>query len=398
MHFAPLYLKKNADRRLRAGHLWIYSNEVDVTHSPLNGFEAGQAIAIYSYNNNLLGNGYINPHSLICARLISRDPQYHLNRSLLMQRLNRALSLRAYLFDKPFYRLVYGESDGLPGLVVDRFGEVVVVQITTAGMERVRADVVAVLEEVLTPRAIVLRNDSPVRALENLDSYVEVVQGTLPPEVLIEENGVLFKVSVLDGQKTGWFYDHRLNRARMCRYVKRQRVLDLFSYSGAWGIQAAVAGAREVWCVDSSQKALNCLHENAVLNGITEKLTILQGDAFNTLKILRSEGQKFDVVILDPPAFIKRKKDQKEGELAYRRLNQMAIQVLNKEGFLVSASCSLHLQRMTFLELIWAASRHVDRHLQVLEQGHQSPDHPIHPAIPETGYIKTFIGKIFMSH
>lgn len=394
MLFAPLYLKKNADRRLRIGHVWIYSNEVDISRSPLNSFEVGQTITIYAHNNKILGNGYINPHSLICARLISRDPQYHLDQSLLLQRLNSALSLRQRLFAKPFYRLVYGESDGLPGLVVDRFGEILVVQITTAGMERVREEVIAALTATLQPQAIVLRNDTAVRALEGLENYVAVVQGQLPAEVLIEENQAHFYVSVLEGQKTGWFYDHRYNRARLKHYAQQQRVLDVFSYSGAWSIPAALAGAHSVWCIDSSQQALELVKRNTELNNVAAKVHPLLGDAFEQLKELHRAGEKFDLIILDPPAFIKRKKDQLAGEQAYRRINQLAMQLLNKEGILISASCSLHLPSQTLLDLLRAASQQLDRGLQILEQGHQSPDHPIHPAIPETAYIKAFVCRL----
>ncbi|BAP56151.1 putative SAM-dependent methyltransferase [Thioploca ingrica] len=394
MLFAPLYLKKNADRRLRIGHVWIYSNEVDTDRSPLNSFEIGQAITIYAHNNKILGNGYINPHSLICARLISRDPQYHLDQSLLLQRLNSALSLRQRLFAKPFYRLVYGESDGLPGLVVDRFGDIVVVQITTAGMERVREEVIAALTTTLHPQAIVLRNDTAVRTLEGLENYVAVVQGQLPAEVLIEENQAHFYVSVLEGQKTGWFYDHRYNRARLKHYAQQQRVLDVFSYSGAWSIPAALAGAHSVWCIDSSQQALELVKKNSELNQVTAKVHPLLGDAFEQLKELHRAGEKFDLIILDPPAFIKRKKDQLAGEQAYRRINQLAMQLLPTEGILISASCSLHLPSQTLLDLLRATSQQLDRGLQILEQGHQSPDHPIHPAIPETAYIKAFVCRV----
>jgi 23S rRNA (cytosine1962-C5)-methyltransferase len=394
MLFTPLYLKKNADRRLRVGHVWIYSNEVDTNRSPLNLFELGQAITIYSNNNKVLGNGYINPHSLICARLISRDPQYYLDYSLLLQRLSSALSLRQRLFAQPFYRLVYGESDGLPGLVVDRFGEIIVVQITTAGMEKVRDEIMAALTTTLQPRTIVLRNDTSVRTLEGLDNYVTVVQGQLPAEIVIEENQAHFYISVLTGQKTGWFYDHRYNRIRLQHYARQQRVLDVFSYSGAWGITAALADAHRVWCLDSSQQAIELVNKNAILNGVATQVYPLLGDAFEQLKELHRVGEKFDLIILDPPAFIKRKKDQLAGEQAYRRINQLAMQLLSKEGILVSASCSLHLSSQTLLDLLRSASQQLNRELQILEQGHQSPDHPIHPAIPETAYIKAFVCRL----
>ncbi|ALG67133.1 class I SAM-dependent rRNA methyltransferase [Beggiatoa leptomitoformis] len=397
MSLTPIFLRKHADRRLRAGHLWIYSNEVDTVKSPLTSFSAGQAVIIHTADEKPIGTGYINPHSLICVRIVSRDPQITLSRSLLVHRLNIALSLRERLFKKPFYRLVFGEGDYLSGLIVDRFDDVLVVQITTAGMELVKQEVIEALDKVLQPRAIVLRNDTGSRLLEGLENYVEVVKGTLPKNVFIEENGVKFHVPVLEGQKTGWFYDHRQNRAEFTRYVQGLRVLDVFSYCGAWGIQAAVAGASDVLCVDSSERALTWLKNNAELNGVADRVKTAQGDAFELLRHLRQEGEKFDVIVLDPPAFIKRRKDQKAGEQAYHRINQMATQLLSREGILVSASCSLHLARETLMEVVRSTGRHIDRHVQILGQGHQAADHPIHPAIPETDYLKALFCRILPS-
>ncbi|EIJ42522.1 putative SAM-dependent methyltransferase [Beggiatoa alba B18LD] len=397
MSSAPIFLKKHADRRLRAGHLWIYSNEIDTVKSPLNSFTAGQAVSVHTADGKTIGTGYINPHSLICVRIISRDPQISLNRSLLVHRLNIALSLRERLFKKPYYRLVFGEGDYLSGLIVDRFNDVLVVQITTAGMEQVKQEIIEALDKVLQPRAIVLRNDTNSRSLEGLNNYVEVALGELPEKVLLEENGVKFHVPVLEGQKTGWFYDHRQNRAELSRYVQGLRVLDVFSYCGAWGIQAAVAGASDVLCVDSSERALQWLTANAELNQVSERVKTAQGDAFEVLRFLRQNEEKFDVIILDPPAFIKRRKDQKAGEQAYHRINQMATQLLSREGILVSASCSLHLARETLVEIVRATGRHIDRHVQILGQGHQAVDHPIHPAIPETDYLKALFCRILPS-
>jgi len=264
-------------------------------------------------------------------------------------------------------------------------------------MERHRDDVVEALQKVLRPAAIVLRNDSPARQLEGLDSYVDTAHGTLPEELLIEENGARFAIDPLRGQKTGWFFDHRMNRARMQQYVKGQRVLDVFSYIGGWGIEAAVAGASEVLCVEASQGAIDRLHHNADLNGLGDGVASLRGDAFEALKSLRQARERFDVVIVDPPAFIKRKKDFKQGLNAYHRLNQMALQVLNKGGYLISASCSWHLKHEQLRDTILKASRHVDRAAQIVEQGHQGPDHPVHPAIPETDYLKAFIARVLAS-
>lgn len=392
--FHPLRLKRGEERRLRAGHLWVFSNEVDVETTPLKTLEPGVPVVIEDYRGHALGTGYANPHSLIGARLVSRDPKHPFGPSLLVHRLKVALALREALFERPFYRLVHGESDGLPGLVVDRFGAVLVAQITTAGMERQREAVAAALEKVLKPAAILFRNDTSIRTLEGLGLYVEPALGTVPEEVELEENGVRFRAPLLGGQKTGWFYDHRDNRARLARYVAGRRVLDLFSYLGGWGVQAAVAGAAGVLCVDASAPALERVHENAALNGVTERVATLQGDAFEALKALREERERFDVVVLDPPAFIKRRKDVKEGVAAYRRVNQAAMQVLGRDGILVSCSCSFHLQRDTLRDTLLGAARHLDRNLQILEQGHQGPDHPIHPAIPETEYLKAFFTRV----
>ncbi|MGD8937379.1 MAG: class I SAM-dependent methyltransferase, partial [Thiogranum sp.] len=252
---APLRLKKNEERRLRAGHLWVYSNEVDIAATPLKAFAPGQQVQLLAHSGKSLGNAYVNPNSLICARLVSRDARFLLDRSLLVHRLNVALALRERLFDRPFYRLVYGEADQLPGLVIDRYDEVCVVQCTTAGMEAVKEQVLEALDKVLRPSGILWRADSPVRKLEGLDSYRDV-HGVVPDQTDIVEHGVRFSVSLLEGQKTGWFYDQRMNRARLRDYVPGRRVLDVFSYVGAWGVQAAAAGAGAVVCVDGSENAV----------------------------------------------------------------------------------------------------------------------------------------------
>ncbi len=394
MTAARLRLNKNEERRLRAGHVWVFSNEVDTKISPFSQFEPGQPVMIEDAAGHVLGTGYMNPHALICARLVSRDPQYILDQSLLTHRLNIALSLRQRLFDAPYYRLAFGDSDGLPGLVVDRYGDILVAQITTAGMERLKNEIVAALTKVIAPRAILFRNDTSSRELEGLTNYVETALGEVPESIVLQENGVKFEVPLHAGQKTGWFYDQRLNRARFRHYVKELRVLDMFSYLGAWGVPAAVAGAASVMCVDSSAKAVEGIRRNAELNGVADKISTEQEDAFELLKRLRAARERFDVMVLDPPAFIKRKKDIKEGTQAYQRLNQMAMQVLSKDGILVSCSCSYHLQRDSLRDILLKSSRHIDRFMEIIEEGHQGPDHPMHPAIPETGYLKAFFTRL----
>jgi 23S rRNA (cytosine1962-C5)-methyltransferase len=392
--FAPLRLRKNEDRRLRAGHLWVYSNEIDVEATPLRDFQPGQPVTIQASNSQFLGTGYINPQVLLCARLVSRDAEHPLSSSLLVHRLNVALSLRERLYERPFYRLVYGEGDGLPGLIVDRYGDLCVVQITTAGMERLKDEVLAALQKVLKPAAVLWRNDSPMRELEGLERYVSEAAGDVPDFVTVEEDGLRFQVAPRTGQKTGWFYDQRDNRARLDRYVRDRRVLDVFSYVGAWGIRAAARGAREARVVDSSAPALELAKTNAALNGVSDRVQFQQGDVFEVLKALREARERFDIVIVDPPAFIKRRKDFKEGALAYRRLNEMAMQVLERDGLLISCSCSQLLSRDLLIQSLLQASRHLDRSLMILEQGRQGPDHPVPPAIPETEYLKMVLARV----
>lgn len=389
MNTAPLRLKKDQERRLLAGHCWVYSNEVDTEATPLKALEPGQPVGIYSNRGRWLGHGYVNPHSLICARLISRVHDRPPTQAFWVERVRSALELRERLYPRPFYRLIFGESDGLPGLVVDRYGDLLAVQITTAGMERARADLITALEQVVRPRVILLRNDTPVRELEGLPQETSVLLGEAPEALELEEGGASFLVSPLTGQKTGWFFDQAENRARLPRFGPASRVLDVCSYIGAWGIQAAVRGAAEVICVDSSAAALDRVGENAERNGVVDRVSGLQGDAFDALRGLREEGERFDLVILDPPAFIKRRKDEAEGTQAYRRLNRLGLELLTPGGLLVSSSCSFHLGRDAFLHTVGQAARRAERSLQVLEFGQQGPDHPVHPAIPETAYLKT---------
>jgi 23S rRNA (cytosine1962-C5)-methyltransferase len=393
MSLPTLRLRKNEDRRLRAGHLWVFSNEVDVAATPLTAFEPGQMVEVQDQRGAPLGSAYVNPHSLIAARLVSRQRGRVLDGALLARRLARALSLREMLFPRPFYRLVFGEGDALPGLVVDRFDDVLVVQVTTAGMERVVDEVVEALRGAVSPAGILLRNDSSGRALEGLDAYVRTAHGEVPGTLSVEENGVRFEVGV-EGQKTGWFYDHRLNRARMAAYAPGRRVLDVFSYAGGWGVQAAVAGASEVVCVDASAPALEWAERSAALNGVEARVRTERADAFDALARMGADGERFGMVILDPPAFVKRKKDLRAGEEAYRRANQLAMELLEPDGILVSASCSFHLDRASLADSLLRAGRRLGREVQILEEGHQGPDHPAHPAIPETAYLKAFIARV----
>ncbi len=389
-----LRLNRHEERRLQGGHLWVYSNEVNNRETPLKQFQAGEQVRVETADGKFLGTAYVNPQSLICARLFSHKPEV-LDHVLLLRRLERALNSRNRLFDQPFYRLVYGESDLLPGLVVDRFGPHLSVQLNSAGMEVLKSDIIDALRTLLQPESILLRNDSSMRQLEGLPSEIESAYGTSPAEVELLENGVKMLAPLHDGQKTGWFFDQRPNRALLKRFVRGKRVLDVFSYVGSFAIQAAAFGAKEVMAVDASGFALEIAEKNAVLNGVANIFNGAAGDAFEILKTLRQEKEQFDVIVVDPPAFIKRKKDHKEGLRAYHRINEAAMRLLSDDGILLSASCSMHLHRDELLDVLRSCSRKLDRNTQILFEGMQGPDHPVHPAIPETRYLKAFLARIF---
>jgi 23S rRNA (cytosine1962-C5)-methyltransferase len=388
-----LRLKRGEDRRIAAGHQWVFSNEIDASASPLSRFAPGDVVAVLSDRDRFLGYAYVNPHSLIAARILSRDRAHAPGRSLLVHRLQIALALRQRLYDAPYYRLVHGESDNLPGLVVDRYGDVLVAQIGTAGMEAQKEAILSALVKVVKPATVVWKNDGGSRDLEGLPKYVEAALGEVPDTVEIVERGLRFVAPLAGGQKTGWFYDQAGNRAQFLPLARgAKRVLDVFSYVGAWGVAAAAAGA-DVTCVDSSATALESVARNAAANGIANLATI-KDDAFDALERLHEAREKFDVVIVDPPAFIKRRKDQAKGEAAYKRLNQLAMQLLPRDGLLISCSCSYHLESDALLDAIQKGARHLGRFAQVIATGGQSPDHPVHPAIRETRYLKAYLVRV----
>ncbi|MBV8062297.1 MAG: class I SAM-dependent rRNA methyltransferase [Nevskia sp.] len=383
-----LCLKAHEERRLRAGHLWVYSNEIDTERSPLKSLPAGTLCRLVDSRGKPLGTAYVNPHALLCARLLTGQIDAAIDTDWFARRLRAAAAMRQRIYGgSPYYRLVHGEGDGLPGLVIDRYGEVLVVQIGTAGMENLKAPLLDALQAEFEPRGMVLRNDSPARETENLPLYVEDI-GAVPQTVLIEEGGVRFEVAMHGGQKTGWFYDQHDNRDRLARYARDARVLDVFSYAGGWALRAHGFGAKEVACIDSSATALDAALHNASLNGAT--LETFKGQALDVLKQLGVENRRFDLVIVDPPALIKRKKDHEEGLTLYGRLNRAALGLLAPGGVLVSCSCSYHLDAAELQRLLLRESRAAGRRLQILEQGGQGPDHPVHPAIPETRYLKAY--------
>jgi 23S rRNA (cytosine1962-C5)-methyltransferase len=388
-----LRLKRGEERRLLSGHLWVFSNEIDSDATPLAAFASGDLAQVRSQRGQFLGHAYVNPHALICARILSRDPARAVDRGLIDERLRAALTLRERLYREPYYRLVFGESDGLPGLVLDRYGDLLVGQIATAGMEALKETVAEAVRALLSPAGLYWKNDSAARQLEHLPPVAQAAFGDIPAQLTALEGGLRFAAPLTHGQKTGWFYDQTHNRTRLVRYLwPGARILDVCSYAGAWAITALSVGAAAAICIDSSETALDFARRNAQANGVA--LETIRADAFEAMKALHERGERFDVVVLDPPAFIKRKKDIPQGQAAYRKLNQLALALIESEGLLVSCSCSYHLAPEELVSAIQTAARHSGRFVQILESGGQSPDHPVHPAIPETRYLKAFFCRV----
>ena len=377
-------LRRGHDHRLRGGHPWVFSNEIAALDGPA---EPGAAVEIVAANGQRLGTGYYNPHSLIAARLLTRQHESIDTSGYFIGALQKALEYRHRLCgDLEALRLVHGESDALPGLVVDRYGDVLSVQLLTKGMEVRRELLVAALRELLAPRAIVARNDSAARELEGLSRGVELLHGEAPEPVVVTINDLRFAVDVLAGQKTGLFLDQRENCRRLHGLAQGTEVLDLFCYAGAWSLHAASYGATSVTGVDASAAAVRQAEANARLNGLTDRCRFVAADVFDFLREHR--GRRFGTVILDPPAFIKSRKHLAEGQKGYLTVNRRALEMVAPGGVLVTCSCSHHLDRPTFLTLIAQAAQQARRNVRLVEMRGQASDHPVLPACPETDYLK----------
>ena len=403
-----LTLKKNEDRRIRAGHLWVFSNEIDTGRTPLKAFTAGEPAALVDSTGRSLGTVYVNPNSLIAARLVSRKAENPLNAELIAERLRLALAWREKIYDKPYYRLIHAEGDGLPGLILDRYGDVFVAQVGTAGMEARKSALADAVLELFNPAVLLFRNDLAGRELEGLPvapagAAVEVAIGPaaehLPAEIEVLEQQLVFAASLCLGQKTGWFYDQRDSRARAATLAaacgKGISVLDVFSYVGGFGCAAAAAAeAAQVTFLDASEGALRLAEQNARRNLPLADVRVMAGDAANLLADLREAGQKFDLVSLDPPAFIKRKKDETAGLGAYQRCNELALDLVAEGGLLVTSSCSQHLGLEAFRQVLARAAARRRKTVQIVGVGRQGADHPVPPAMPELEYLKTFFLRI----
>ncbi len=375
-------------RRAEAGHPWIYSNEVAMD-AAAKALAPGSLVMLRRADGSPLGVAMFNPHTLLAARLLDRDAARPIGRRFFVRRIGRALKLRERLFDEAFYRLVHAEADGLPGLVVDRFGAVLVVQSNAAGMARLEPAVLDTLGELLSPEAIVLRNDSPARALEGLASETRVARGSLDGPVEVHENGAVFRADLLAGQKTGWFFDQRDNRRIIAALAHDARVLDLYCFTGGFAVQAARGGAAAVLGIDRSEPALALATAASELNGVGGTCSFRRGEAFAEAGTLAANGERFDIVIADPPAFAKSRKEVPAALRGYRKLARLAASVTAGGGILFIASCSFHVGAAEFAEAVRRGLADAGRAGRILRAAGADADHPIHPALPETAYLKT---------
>jgi len=384
-HPPRLALRRNQDRRVRAGHPWIFSNEVAEVEGAPND---GDVVDVVDSRGAFLGRAYYNRRSLICARILTRGRD-EIDLDLFVRRLERALEFRrAVAPDVEALRLVHGEADQLPGLVVDRNRDYLSVQLLTLGMEA-RSDLVRqAIERVLAPRGVVRVADSPMRKLEGLPLERGIWWGEVPDRVELSENGFQIEADLLQGQKTGLFLDQRENRKLAEARAADRRVLDLFSYQGEWALHAVRGGAREVLAVDSSAPALAAARRNAERNAMTERIGFLQDDAFDAARRLERQGERFGLVIVDPPALVKSRDHLAAGARAYRELNRAAMTMVEEGGFLVTCSCSHHLEDALFEQVLREAARAAHRPFRLLEWRGEAPDHPRLLAVPETHYLK----------
>jgi len=381
-------LQPQKHRRVQGGHPWIYSNEI-VMDSATKALPKGTLAGFYAHDQKFLGTGSFNPNCLIAGRIFSPSLVDALGEEWIEERLKAALRLRERLVKDPYYRLVHAEADGLPGLIIDRFGDVLSVQLNTAGMDRLWPDVEAALRRVLKPKSIVLRNDSHARDIEGLPKETKLLGENVPALLPVKENGLTYFANVRDGQKTGWYFDQRDNHALVASYAqKAESVLDLYTHAGGFALSAAKAGAIKVTGVDSSEPALDLARHAAEHNKLASQCSFLRADVFEDLERRLANKEKYDIVIADPPAFVKSRKDLASGSRGYRKLAKMAAGVTKSEGLLFIASCSHNMDLPLFIEQVAAGLNDAKRTGKILHSCFAAPDHPTHPHLPESAYLK----------
>ncbi|HEX7006905.1 MAG TPA: class I SAM-dependent rRNA methyltransferase [Alphaproteobacteria bacterium] len=375
-------------RRLKGGHPWVYSNEIAMD-PPTKALAPGALVRLVTAAGEPLGTAMFNARTLIAARLLSTDPEAVIDRVFFERALGRALALRERLYAAPYYRLVHAEGDFLPGLIVDRYGDVAVCQINTAGMELLGEEILAALDAVLAPRAVILRNTGAGRRAEGLEETVRVARGALDGPITLVENDATFFADAAAGQKTGWFFDQRDSRAFVAGLARGRTVLDLYTYAGGFAVLAALHGAKAVTAIDRSDASLALAIRAAEVNGVASVCHFEKREVFAHAAQLAKSGERFDVVVADPPAFVKSKKDLAAGARGYRKLARLAASLVAPEGVLFIASCSHNVGPELFVQEVRRGLAEAKRAGRILRAAGAGPDHPVHPFLPETAYLKS---------
>lgn len=382
-------LKKNEERRIKSGHPWVFSNEIREVSAECT---VGIAAELHDAGGGFIGVGHYNPHSLIAFRLVSRQREDIDSVEFFQQRIVAALAHRRRLYPAmDTFRAVYGESDFLPGLVVDKYADCLSLQLLSAGMDRRREQILEALRSVFEPSGIIARNDVGVRNLEGLEEKVELLWGAIPETVEMVENGLRFSINLREGQKTGGFLDQKQNHLLLKEICAGKDVLDCFCYNGSWAVHAACFGARSALGLDISARAVAQAAGNARLNGVLDRVRFEECDAFERLRSLHQEGQRFDVVVMDPPAFVKSRKNIAEATKGYLTVNRRALELLRPGGYLITCSCSYHMGREAFRDMLAQAARLARREVRLVQTCSQAPDHPVLLSFPESEYLKCFM-------
>ena len=388
---ASIYLVNGKEKRVYSRHPWIFRSDIEKT---VGTCEPGDIVSVFSHKGNFLAKAFFNPNSQISLRIMSYRDE-NIDRDLIFRRVHEAIEYRRTFADLHSCRLIFAESDRLPALIVDAFGDILVIQCLALGMERFKQDIVDALVNEIHPLGIWERNDVPVRRLEGLELTTGLLYGEVPDRVLMKENGVLFYVDVKEGQKTGFFLDQKENRAAIAPFVKGKRVLDCFTHTGSFALHAGYFGAEEVTGVDISAYACEFARENAMLNHLEDRVRFIEANAFDYLAEHSREGEKFDVVILDPPAFTKTRSAIESATRGYKEINLRAMKMIEPGGYLITCSCSQHILPEMFKQIVLDAAIDAKVLLRQVEFRTQGKDHPILPSSVETQYLKCGIYQVF---
>ncbi len=396
MEQAVVTLKKGEGRTLKAGGMWIYDNEID---SVAGGFENGDVVEVRDFDGYCMGKGFINTQSRITVRMLSRKKDTVIDEAFIRQRVRDAWEYRRETIDTSSCRVIFGEADFLPGIVVDKFSDVLVVESLALGIDRWKKVIVEALKEILAQdgiavRGVYERSDAKVRLQEGMERSKGFIGAPFDTKVEIRENGVRYMVDVEDGQKTGFFLDQKTNRAAIHRLCRGKRVLDCFTHTGSFALNAGIAGAASVLGVDASRLAVEQAEENAALNGLQDRVKFRCADVFELLPMLEAQGERYDVVILDPPAFTKSRNSVKNAVKGYREINLRGLRLVRDGGYLATCSCSHFMEPELFARTIREAAAGAHRRLRQVEFRTQGPDHPILWAADQSYYLKFYIFQV----